>query len=74
MTHYVHERLMTQACNTQDGRQQSEDSKDKKEGRREKRKREKRREKIKREHKIYMHEYFLVAPGDGPGKRFMHES
>ena len=45
-----------------------------KKGEEKREKREKRREKIKREHKIYMHEYFLVAPGDGPGKRFMHES
>ena len=75
MTHYVHERLVTQACNTQDGRQQSEDSKEKKEGRREKReKRKEKREDKEREQKRFMHEYFLVAPGDGPGKRFMHES
>ena len=24
--------------------------------------------------KILMHEYFILAPGDGPGKIFMHES
>ena len=45
-----------------------------KKGEEKREKREKRREKIKREHKIYMHEYFLVAPGVGTGKRFMHES
>ena len=69
MTHYVHERLVTQAGNTQDGRQQSEDSKEKRERRREKRKkrREKREERGENREDSCMNIFFWPR-GTAPAK------